>query len=90
MNEIHFGFSHMMKATPAFIGRLRQTMNVVIIGFIPLIDAVATEFSVSKTKLELIIAITGVALNALSSMFGVPIDSASVPASQVTEIETGK
>jgi len=89
MKEIQFGFSHMLKATPAFIGRLRMAMNFAIIGFIPYIDLVATEFNVSKTKMELLVSLTGIALNFLSTLFGVPIDSKSaVPAEDVTEIET--
>jgi len=90
MKEIQFGFSHVLKATPAFIGRLRMSMNIAIIGFTPMVSDIATEFNVSEKKLQIIIAIVGVGLNFLSTMFGVPMDGGSVPASQVTEVETGK
>ncbi len=90
MKEVSFGISHMMRATPAFIGRLRMAMNVGIIGFMPLIGDAATEFGISEKKLQLIIAVAGVGLNFVSTMFGVPIDGKSVPTSEVTEIETGK
>lgn len=88
MNEIKFGFTQVMKATPTIIGRIRNAMNVSIIGLTPLIGDIAVEFNVSEKKLQLVIAIVVVGLNFISSMFGVPLDGRSVPADKVTEVET--
>lgn len=87
--EIFFGFQHVMKATPAFIGKIRMGMNIAIIGIIPYLSDIATEFNISEKRLDLVIAAIGIGLNALSTMFGVPIDGKMVPASDVTELKTG-
>ncbi len=87
--EIHFGLQNISQATPAFIGRIRNGMNVGIIGIIPLIGDIAETFETSEKKMEVVIALIGVGLNVLSAMFGVPLTAGSVPSGDVTEVVTG-
>ncbi len=82
-------FQNITKATPAFVGRIKNAVNLGIIGFIPYMGDVATEFNISETRLEVVIALLGIGLNMFAAFFGVPLTGETVPARDVTEIETG-
>lgn len=88
MAQVHFGFGQILKATPTIVGRIRDSINFFITGFVVFLPDIATEWDMSVKKLAVIVGVTGLAINSLAKMFGAPISGKTVPAEDVTEMKT--
>lgn len=88
MANMHFGFQHIMKATPAIIGRIRLTLNFIAAGIVTFLPFIAQKMNTTTDELTTWLGLFGLAINGFSVMFGVPINTKTVPAEDVTEMKT--
>lgn len=86
--EVKFGLAQLTNPTPATVARIAKvyvTLGGLFLGYLPNFTFIAD----SKAKvISQIIGFTIAAVISLAQMFGVQINNESVPAKDVTAIET--
>jgi len=88
MANMKFGLKQVTNATPALIGRLRKLMLYVMGGVGVFITPISKMVNVPVSDLIEYGGMAVFALTGLAEFFGVPLDDATVPTKDVTEVET--